>query len=198
MRAFKYRSTLELWIKTGNEKSFKKQKEYKFCAFSGDLGPKLKEGDRQIPEGIYHINRFNPNSKFHLSLGLNYPNKSDLKFANKNKPGGDIFIHGGCVTVGCIAINNFYIEDLYGIAEKAKKQGQKQIRVDIFPANFKLTDSEFLIEIYPHSIQFLNFWKNLETIFYNFEKDKILREVGVDEQGRYLINDRFYPLVLRR
>jgi murein L,D-transpeptidase YafK len=113
---------------------------YPFTAFSGQLGPKLKEGDRQIPEGIYGISYLNPNSKFHLSMRVNYPNTFDKKMAKKEgrtNLGGDIMIHGSNRTIGCIPIGDDKIEELYFLAEKV---GIENIKVIISPIDFRLTD----------------------------------------------------------
>ena len=113
---------------------------YPFTAFSGQLGPKFKEGDRQIPEGIYGISYLNPNSKFHLSMRVNYPNAFDKKMAKKEgrtNLGGDIMIHGSNRTIGCIPIGDDKIEELYFLAEKV---GIENIKVIISPIDFRLTD----------------------------------------------------------
>lgn len=141
LRAFKKEKKIELWAKNSTDKTYKLIKEYKICMTSGSLGPKRKQGDRQIPEGFYHINRFNPYSNFYLSLGLNYPNKSDKILGVKNNLGGDIFIHGSCVTVGCMPITNERIKELYIYCVEAKNSGQETIPVTVFPV--ELTDSNF-------------------------------------------------------
>ena len=92
LRAFKDEKKIELWAKNFTDSKYKLIKVYKICRTSGDLGPKREQGDRQIPEGFYHINRFNPYSNFLLSLGLNYPNKSDRILGEKGNLGNDIFI----------------------------------------------------------------------------------------------------------
>jgi len=185
LRAFKFEETLEVWAKNKSDTTFKLIKSYDFCTNSGKLGPKRREGDRQIPEGIYHINRFNPHSRFYLSLGLNYPNKSDVYFADKTQPGSDIFIHGNCVSVGCIAIRNEGIKELYTLASQAKFNGQTMIRTDIFPIKYSREISvNHLIELadYPSN---KSFWKNLETIYFDFENSQKLREIKVNETGKY-------------
>ena len=169
IRAFKKEEILEVWAKNSADDVFTKIKEYPFCANSGTLGPKRKEGDRQIPEGVYCIDRFNPKSKFHLSLGLNYPNESDLVLSDKKKPGSDIFIHGGCATVGCIPITDEKIKELYVLASEAMKNGQKKIPVHIFP--FKMTEENMnkYGELFP---QHQLFWRQLRSGFLFFEENK--------------------------
>lgn len=112
-------------------------KEYPFTAFSGKLGPKLKEGDRQIPEGIYYVEYLNPNSSYYLSIKINYPNefdKSKTKFSNYKKMGGDIFIHGKSATIGCIPIGDKAIEEVFLLTEKAMNN---KIKVIISPRDFR-------------------------------------------------------------
>ena len=137
LRSFKYDSQLEVWVKYDQAEKFKLFKTYKVCALSGSLGPKRMQGDYQVPEGFYYINEFNPKSVYHLSLGLNYPNPSDKLLGDSLQPGGDIYIHGSCVTTGCIPITNQQIEELYILASHAKSEGQDFIPVHIFPVQFK-------------------------------------------------------------
>lgn len=112
-------------------------KAYKFTAMSGVAGPKLKEGDRQIPEGIYRLESFNPNSRYHLSLRVSYPNKFDRDMAKRDgrdlkKLGGDIMIHGKAATIGCIPIGDPAIEELFVIAAKT---GKENVEILISPQN---------------------------------------------------------------
>jgi murein L,D-transpeptidase YafK len=113
IRSFKYDSQLEVWVKNDAKDQYRLFKTYRVCALAGSLGPKRMEGDYQVPEGFYYINEFNPRSTYHLSLGLNYPNASDKILSDSLRPGGDIYIHGSCVTVGCIPVKDDQIEELY-------------------------------------------------------------------------------------
>ncbi len=113
LRAFKRERVLEVWARGGADRGRVLVWSFPLCAGSGGLGPKRREGDAQIPEGIYRIERFNPWSRFHLSLGLNYPNPQDRARAGADNPGSDIFIHGDCVSIGCLAIEDDPIERLY-------------------------------------------------------------------------------------
>lgn len=186
IRAFKKEEKLEIWAKNKSDTIFKKLKTYPFCTSSGTLGPKRKEGDYQIPEGFYHINRFNEKSKFHLSLGLNYPNQSDLFFGDKTAPGSDIFIHGSCWSVGCIPITDDLIKELFVITKMAKAAGQSKIPVHIFP--FKMTDSKMKIVGNQFS-KLLPFWKNLKMVFNSFEKENELKPISIDKNGQYIIEN---------
>ena len=112
--AFKAEKRLELWA--GQREDWIHVRDYPVEAASGGPGPKLREGDRQVPEGIYRIVLLNPNSRYHLSMKLNYPNAFDLKYAQqegRGEPGGDIFIHGKAESAGCLAIGDPAIEELF-------------------------------------------------------------------------------------
>jgi murein L,D-transpeptidase YafK len=134
IRAFKRERLLQVWVSDRAGSAFSLAREYRFCATSGSLGPKRRGGDGQIPEGFYTVDRFNPVSNFHLSLGVNYPNSSDRILGVRGKLGGDIFIHGGCATIGCIPITDDGIRELYLLAIDAKSSGA-DIQVHMFPAN---------------------------------------------------------------
>jgi murein L,D-transpeptidase YafK len=122
LRAFKHEAELELWA--GDKSAdLKKLRTYKVCAASGVLGPKRQRGDLQVPEGFYRLDRFNPTSNFYLSLGIDYPNAADRKRSAGLDPGGDIFIHGDCVTIGCLPIEDD-IRELYVIALDARNAGR--------------------------------------------------------------------------
>lgn len=131
--ATKDQNLLEVWAKA--EGSWVKIKGYKIKAASGGLGPKLREGDRQVPEGIYQIIGLNPNSSYHLSMKLNYPNRFDLKWAekeNRTEPGTNIFIHGKSVSIGCLAMGDKAIEELFVLAHDV---GISNIEVIISPTD---------------------------------------------------------------
>lgn len=110
---------LEVWVKEDGNLHY--LKTYPFTSYCGVLGPKLMEGDRQIPEGIYRVNFLNPNSSYHLSMQINYPNQFDREMAkidNRTGLGGEIFIHGSNVTIGCIPIGDENIEELFTLVYK--------------------------------------------------------------------------------
>src|SRR6187551_3473436 len=146
IRSFKYDSQLEVWVKNDIKEKFKLFKTYKVCALAGTLGPKRMEGDYQVPEGFYYINEFNPKSNYYLSLGINYPNASDKILSDSLRPGSAIFIHGSCVTVGCIPIRDEQIDELYILAAHAKDEGQDFIPVHIFPVRFNKEKSVKYLE----------------------------------------------------
>ena len=137
--AFKKEMTIELWA--GSESNNKKLiKKYPILAASGKLGPKLKEGDHQVPEGIYRITALNPNSSFHLSMRLDYPNEQDQKQAEKEGRtgiGDDIYIHGKAASIGCLAIGDMAIEELFILTSQIKNEN---VVVIITPADFRKVD----------------------------------------------------------
>lgn len=184
IRAFKKEEILEVWVKGKNQETFVLLQTYNFCTSSGTLGPKRKEGDLQIPEGIYHINHFNPQSNFCLSLGLNYPNAADKILSDKQHPGGSIYIHGNCVTIGCIPITDDKIKELYVLAVEARNNGQEKIPVHIYPT--RLTDKaiSFLKENHNTSGH-LKFWENLKLVYDDFEQSKKLKRVNITTAGLY-------------
>lgn len=188
IRAFKLEEQLEVWGKEKGNTKFKLITSYPFCFSSGNLGPKRKRGDYQIPEGFYHIDRFNPESNFHLSLGIDYPNASDKIKSKYSNLGGDIFMHGSCYSIGCIPITDDWIEELYIFAVEAKNNGQSEIPVHIFPSHL---DSNTYQNIIKDSTIYGNhskFWKNLKKGYDYFETNKKLPEINVSEDGDYNFN----------
>jgi murein L,D-transpeptidase YafK len=184
LRAFKKEKKLEVWVKEKDKTTYTLLRSYDFCTTSGVLGPKRKEGDLQIPEGIYHINHFNPQSNFHLSLGINYPNASDRVLSDKQRPGSAIYIHGNCATIGCIPITDDKIKELYVLAVEAKNQGQRKIPVHIFPTLLNEEGMRYL-ENLPAADNIMTFWKNLQPVYLHFEMHKQLKNVQVNSLGEY-------------
>ncbi|HEY8386947.1 MAG TPA: energy transducer TonB, partial [Parasegetibacter sp.] len=153
------------------------------------MGPKRMQGDYQVPEGFYYINEFNPRSSFHLSLGINYPNLSDRLLSDSRQPGGDIYIHGSCVTTGCIPITDSQIEELYILTAHAKNLGQDFIPVHIFPVNFKNSNSEQYLAKYLQAFADYNpFVSRLKEVFLYFEKYRRLPVIAVNNKGEYVTN----------
>ncbi|WP_353777628.1 hypothetical protein [Winogradskyella sp. 3972H.M.0a.05] len=185
IRAFKQEEKLEVWGKDKDDQRFKLITSFPFCYSSGYLGPKRRQGDYQIPEGFYEIDRFNPESNFHLSLGIDYPNESDKIQSNASKLGGDIFIHGSCFTVGCIPITDDWIEEVYILAVEAKHNGQLAIPVHIFPSKLNDDNYEELIKVHAN---YKEFWLNLKEGYHYFESTRLIPTITVNEDGKYLIN----------
>jgi murein L,D-transpeptidase YafK len=186
LRFFKAHNEGELWARASDTGQYKLIKSYRMCALSGSLGPKRWEGDRQVPEGFYFIDEFNPKSDFYLSLLLNYPNYTDLIKGNKAKPGGDIYIHGGCVTVGCLPMTDPVIMEIYTLCLNAKVAGQTYIPVHIYPIRFDRKGLDFLGREYGSDTTKQRFWVNLKSEYDYFEKNHKLTPVMYSPDGRYL------------
>jgi len=164
IRVFKEEKELEVWVKKGE--IFKLFRTYGIVAMSGRLGPKLREGDRQAPEGFYFVtpSRMNPNSRFHLSFNLGYPNTYDQAH---QRTGSALMVHGNKVSIGCFAMTDAKIEEIYALADAALRNGRKFFRVHCFP--FRMTKENMK----NHSdSQWLLFWKNLKTGYDYFERTK--------------------------
>ena len=181
--SYKAEGELQVWIKAYN--SYRLFKVYEVCKKSGDFGPKRKQGDRQVPEGFYHISIFNPTSDFHLSLGIDYPNQADKIKSTSMNLGGDIYIHGNCVTTGCLPMTDEFIKEIYIISVLAKDNGQSQIPIYLFPFKFnKLTEYIFYKE-YPKNV---NFWNNIKEEYYYFMKNKRIRNYTINSFGDYVFD----------
>ena len=186
IRAFKRERVLEVWARESGPR-FQQVLSLPFCAASGELGPKRRSGDGQVPEGFYHLDRFNPNSSFHLSLGLDYPNAADRRQGAARDLGGDIFLHGGCASIGCIAVTDAGIEPVYLLAVGARARGQRQIPVHIFPARLDDSGVAWLRANHADSPALLAFWQSLRPGYQHFERQRSLPRVRVDARGVYRI-----------
>ena len=178
IRIFKEESILEVWIKTNND--YVHLKDYIICASSGHLGPKLREGDKQSPEGFYKVRKYqlNPRSKFHLSFNLGYPNRYDRAYA---RTGSFLMVHGNCVSVGCYAMTDEKIEEIYALVESALAHGQKYIDVHAFP--FRMTEKN--MNLYEGN-EWYDFWMNLKEGYDYFESERLPPKIKV-EAKRYEI-----------
>jgi murein L,D-transpeptidase YafK len=177
LRAFKHEKVLEVWSGPKG-RPLTLVRSFPICAASGELGPKRKEGDLQVPEGFYEIRSFNPTSNFHLSMEVSYPNRSDRALSDKEHPGGEIYLHGNCASIGCIAIEDDPIEEVYLLALDAKV---RPVRIDVFPrrldeAGLKASEGD------PN----LDFWKQLAPGFAVFEQTHRPPAVKIDAKtGAY-------------
>lgn len=186
LRAFKRERVLELWARNAGTGRFVKIEEYPICALSGELGPKSRQGDEQVPEGFYHIDVFNPWSQYHLSLGLDYPNRADrLRSGGRQPMGGDIFIHGDCKTVGCLPLTDEKIEELYWIAVQARDAGQATIPVHIFPGRMHDAGMRDLELAAAGDPSLRAFWRNLKQGYDYFEQARDVPDFVIDARGRY-------------
>jgi len=189
MRSFKYDGQLEIWVKSEAKEKYKLFKTYKVCLQSGAMGPKRIQGDYQVPEGFYYINEFNPNSAYHLALGLNYPNASDKILSDPLRPGNGIYIHGSCVSVGCIPVTDQDIEEIYIIASAARASGEDFIPVHIFPVQYNRKKSlEFYNNYVRNNPSLQQFGLQLRAAYDKFEATKEVPIVLVDGKGDYVID----------
>ena len=186
MRVFKEDKLVEVWLKSAGEAEYNLFKTYAICASSGELGPKRQQGDGQVPEGFYTVAVFNPYSSYHLSLGINYPNASD-KIIGKGNLGGDIMIHGSCVTIGCMPLTDTYIKEVYVLCVEARNNGQQTIPVHIFPTKMDAKGIAFLSVT--NSKQ-LDFWKNIKIGYDYFEQKRQLPKFSVDKTGKYVFPEK--------
>ena len=185
IRVFKHERVLELWVVDSVCNQYKLFKTYKVCMNSGVLGPKRKEGDLQIPEGFYHITRLKTTTNYHLALKINYPNESDIILGNKYMPGGEIYIHGECVSIGCVSVSNNDIEEIFTLVKLVKNWGE--VQVHIFPVNFdNKCNYEFLYEKIKTNDSVIYFEKNIQNGFNFFQKNHVVPNYTIDDDGFYI------------
>lgn len=187
IRVFKHERVLELWARSDADDRFTLVTAYPVCALPGQLGPKQRMGDLQVPEGFYFIDEFNPRSSYHLSLRVDYPNLADRVRRQALALGGDIFIHGGCETIGCVPIEDGNIQELYWVAAQAMDAGQSLIPVHIFPARLDDRRLQWLEETFRPEAELLAFWRNLAEGYVYFEKTQRVPWITVAEDGRYAV-----------
>lgn len=164
IRIFKETRELEVWLKPGKDEGYKLWKTWPIAAMSGKLGPKLQFGDAQAPEGFYEVGAgaMNPNSSFHLSFNIGYPNAYDQAL---KRTGDFIMVHGKQASSGCFAMTDPVIEEIYLIADAALRNGQKSFAVHIFP--FRMTEERMAQSV---DSPWHDFWGNLHEGYLAFEK----------------------------
>ncbi len=156
VRIFKEEAELEVWKKQTATGKFALFKSYDICKWSGKLGPKIKEGDRQAPEGFYTITpaRMNPNSSYHLAFNLGYPNQYDKAHG---RTGSHLMVHGACSSRGCYSMNDDQIEEIYALARLAFQGGQRSFQVQAYP--FRMTPENLAVN---RDSRHLEFWRMLK------------------------------------
>jgi murein L,D-transpeptidase YafK len=164
VRIFKQERRLEVWMQKAGGR-YALFKTYPICNYSGDLGPKLSEGDHQAPEGYYRIARsqLNPNSRHHLAFNLGFPNAFDRQL---DRTGSALMVHGGCSSVGCYAIGDANVDEVYAVIEAALNAGQREVDVAAYP--FEM--SERVFASLPAG-KWDGFWRNLKIGADLFEQD---------------------------
>jgi len=190
LRAFKKEALLELWAADTEDKSYVLVNEYRICTSSGILGPKRRFGDEQVPEGFYELDWFNPQSNFFLSLHISYPNTSDRILGSHQNPGGDIFLHGNCASIGCLPITDDGIKEVYWLAVQVRNLGRQHLPIHIFPA--RLTDDglKALATTHPKQPALIAFWSNLKQGHDLFEKTHRLPIIKTRGDGTYEFVDK--------
>jgi len=180
VRAYKKESELEIW-KRGSNGKYALLKTYPVCRWSGQLGPKTREGDRQVPEGFYSVSpaQMNPNSAYYLSFDTGYPNAYDRSFGRN---GGDIMVHGACSSRGCFAMTDQNISEIYAIAREALSAGQRGFQFQSYP--FRMTAENLAKHRLDPNI---GFWKNLKEGSDTFDVTKEELRVAVTNH-RYVFN----------
>lgn len=179
---FKEEARLEIWAAAAGQK-LQLAEPFEICQISGKPGPKRKQGDYQTPEGFYTISRFNPYSRYHLAMEVSYPNKADQILKTAPDPGGAIMIHGACVTIGCLPMTNEGIEAIYVYADLARKAGQNQIPVYLFPSEPGTATYKRLMDRYP---EWRSFWKELDAGYQQFQKTHRPIRFQIGAKGNYL------------
>jgi len=179
VRIFKLQKKLEVWLQKNGRYSL--YKTYPICSYSGYLGPKQHEGDWQSPEGFYRVSpgQMNPASSYHLSFNIGYPNEYDTVL---QRNGSNIMVHGGCSSMGCFAMSDYRMEEIYTLAHFAFLDGQQAFDVHIFP--FPLTEDN--LHKFRHSPWF-GFWKSLQAGYTAFEQNRRVPDIST-EQGKYVID----------
>lgn len=177
LRVFKEERILEVWLRTDTG-PFRLLKSYPICAFSGGLGPKLARGDGQSPEGFYAVrpNALNPASNYHLSFDVGYPNAYDRA---KDRTGSALMVHGACVSIGCYAMTDPAIEEIWTVMAAAFRNGQREIQVQLFP--FRMSVESLARH---RGDRWHDFWVDLKTGSDLFEHANVPPRVEV-RGGRY-------------
>lgn len=183
IRTFKHESRLELWVKPDAKHEYVLFRTYPICYYSGGLGPKLRTGDKVTPEGFYAIRHsgLNPYSRFHLSMDIGFPNAYDRYHG---RTGSLLMIHGACDAVGCFAMNNDQVEQIYYLVEQALANGAAEVPVHAFP--FHLTKDK-LAQYEKHL--WYDFWTQLQVGYQLFNAKRLPLKIELDK-GRYSVNTR--------
>lgn len=178
LRIFKAEHKLEIWMK--KDEKFVLFSTYPICRWSGYLGPKLKEGDRQSPEGFYTVSRgqLNPNSRWHRSFNLGFPNRFDR---SHGRTGSYLMVHGGCSSIGCYAMTNAAMDEIWRVVTAALWRGQRRFHVHVFP--FRMTGWNRRLHA---GNRWNSFWTDLQTGYDLFEASHIPPKVNVCKK-RYVV-----------
>jgi murein L,D-transpeptidase YafK len=188
LRVFKTEKIIELWAKNISDTVFVPIKEFSICELSGSVGPKRRYHDLQVPEGFYHISDLNPFSKYYLSIKINYPNASDSIRGVRGHLGNNIFIHGSCVSSGCLAMTDDKIKELFVYCVEAYNSGQKEISLTIFPAKVNDANYSGLIASYRKDKDKISLWADLKKSYDLFNQTKVQPNVKFLPDGTHDLN----------
>ena len=179
IQIFKEERTLELWVKNGEK--YQLANSYRICDYSGGLGPKRKQGDFKSPEGFYNVTRsqLKPDSRFYKAINIGFPNQYDRDHGYDGKY---LMIHGACVSIGCYAMTDTGIDEIFEFVTGALVFGQPRVQVSIFP--FRMTAQN--MERHKHSY-YRDFWQQLKPGYDYFESNKQPPVVSVNN-GNYVVS----------
>jgi murein L,D-transpeptidase YafK len=185
LRAFKKERQLEVWGQGQPGKPYVLIKTYPICAAAGKLGPKRYAGDHQVPEGYYRAIALSYWTQFHLGLSVNYPNASDRILGRKNFYGGKIMIHGDCASLGCLAMTDRGIEEIYLLSAHTYHSHRRTPTIHIFPTRLDSRGLSAVVKQHPKRRKLHRFWRDLQQGYRYFEKHKLPPRIWVDRAGRY-------------
>jgi murein L,D-transpeptidase YafK len=190
LRAFKHDDDFEMWASSKPDEPLSLIGSYPICKKSGVLGPKRRWGDRQVPEGFYHIHRFNAWSGYHMSLRVDYPNASDRVRGKKGALGGAIMVHGDCVTIGCIPLQDDPIEEVFIAVLDTHRKSRRRVPIHIYPTRLDDDGIDMLRERAAGDATRLAFWTELVPAYRHFEATKTIPIVAVDPvTGAYTVTN---------
>ncbi|MDR6758619.1 murein L,D-transpeptidase YafK [Mycoplana sp. BE70] len=183
VRIFKQESELEVW-KVDRSGRYALFKTYPMCRWSGKLGPKKRDGDRQAPEGFYHVpaGMLNPKSQYYVSFNLGYPNRLESALGYT---GEALMVHGACSSSGCYAMTDQAVGEIYAIVQKALSAGQERFQVQAYP--FRMTPKNMALH---RGDENMAFWRTLKEGYDSFEITRQQPKVSVCG-GRYVFNSEF-------
>ena len=188
LRVFKTEKIVELWARNTSGSVFVPIKDFSICDISGFVGPKRHSHDLQVPEGFYHISDLNPYSRYYLSMQINYPNASDSIRGVRGHLGNLIFIHGECLSSGCIAITNDRIKELFVYCIEAYNSGQEKIEMTIFPARLDNSTYSGLTSRYSKNKDKISLWADLKRSYDLFNQTKVPPTVKFLKNGTHQVN----------
>lgn len=188
LRAFKTEKIIEVWAKNISDSAFVLIRELPICDISGSVGPKRRYRDLQVPEGFYKISGLNPFSKYYLSMEINYPNASDSIRGVRGHLGNHIFIHGSCISSGCLAITNERIKELFVYCIEAYNSGQAEIDMTIFPARLSVANYSGLIANFSKDKDKISLWADLKVGYDLFNLTRMQPAVKFLPDGSHKVN----------